>query len=30
MLDEQDAMYTVFLNGVKNGNKIQEILFMMF
>ena len=25
MLDEQDAMYTVFLNGVKNGNKIQEI-----
>ncbi|KMQ70906.1 tagaturonate reductase [Chryseobacterium koreense] len=25
MLDEQDAMYTVFLNGVKNGKKIQEI-----
>lgn len=25
LLDEQDAMYTVFLNGVKNGTKIQEI-----
>lgn len=23
-LDEQDALYTVFLNGIKNGKKIQE------
>jgi len=25
MLDEQDGMYTVFLNGIKNGKKIQEV-----
>ena len=25
MLEEQDGMYTVFLNGIKNGEKIQEV-----
>ena len=25
MLEEQDGMYTVFLNGIKNGKKIQEV-----